>query len=360
MQANAWREVSIQSLIYNYQSILRFGGLPICAVIKADAYGHGAQRLGHLYEALGASMLAVATLAEGVALRKNGIRIPILILGFTPPCDAEILEAYELTQTVGDPNHIEGLNNAVKGGVLSVHLKIDTGMSRYGIGHTAFDMLDLVAKCANLRLTGVYTHYATADEGASDPLLRRALARFAPWRKEAHARFGDEVIVHDCNSALLLSGLGQELARVGILLYGYPPSATLAEKLPLIPAMTLKSRVVALHTLCAGESVGYGCAYTAKSRKRIATISIGYADGLPRAASGYSVYIRGIPCPILGNICMDACMVDVTHLATIEVGEVVTIFGGEANGANLLARQAESIPYEILARIGTRAPLHYC
>jgi alanine racemase len=124
--------------------------------------------------------------------------------------------------------------------------------------------------------------------------------------------------------------------------------------------MTLKSRVVALRSLSVGESVGYGCAYTARSRKRIATISIGYADGLPRAASGYPVYIRGIPCPILGNICMDACMVDVTHLVSLEIGEEVTIFGGEASGANVLARQAESIPYEILARIGTRAPIHYC
>lgn len=357
MQASAWREVSIEALIYNYHSILRFGGIPLCAVIKADAYGHGARRLGQLYEALGAAMLAVATLGEGVALRKSGIRLPILILGYTPPCDAPLLAEYRLIQTVGDMAYLEGL--AAYKESISIHLKIDTGMSRYGLSYTALDALAKLDGYPKIRPTGVYTHYATADAGAEDVALKRAMTRFAPWREAAHLRYGDNVIVHDCNSALLLAGVGKELARVGILLYGYPPATALAEKLPIIPAMTLKSRVVALRTLSAGESVGYSGAYQVKSKKRVATVSIGYADGLPRQASGYPVCIGGIPCPILGRVCMDACMVDVTHLGQVKIGEEVVVFGKGGPGAEHLAAHVGSIPYETLSRIGGRAPIVY-
>ena len=358
METNAVREVSIESLIHNYHSIRRLSPTPLCAVIKADAYGHGAARLALLYEALGVSYLAVATLGEGVALRERGARCPILILGYTPPVYASYLVAYKLTQSGGSLPYLFALSREVTG-TLSVHIQVDCGMGRYGFPAKEVAVLEKIKDIPHIKVTGVYTHYPTADMEEDGGALSLGIQQFSPWREAARRVFGDEVILHDANSACFLRGHGGEMARVGILLYGYLPSRRFVGALPLIPAMTLKSHVVALRTLSCGEGVGYGHTFVAKEKTLVATLSVGYADGLTRNATGHPVYIRGVPCPILGRVCMDACMVDASHTEGLSLGEPAILFGKGAKGADALADKAGTIPYEILSRVGSRVPIRY-
>ncbi len=359
MEYLCWREVSRGALFHNFEAVKRLSPAPLCCVVKANGYGHGAVPLGRLYEAFGASYLAVATWKEGLHLRQGGIRLPILILGVTPPKTVPVLEAASLTQSVGSLALGEMYDRYAKG-KLPVHLQIDTGMGRAGFRKGAeYAELEAVFTKKHLSVEGIYTHFATADMGDGIPYLHGQTSAFEEAIDYLEQRGHSVGIRHGANSAMLLRGYVWDMPRVGILLYGYPPSHEIPCPLDLQPAMSLYGKIVGLRWVEAGESVGYGATWKSPGRRLIATLPLGYADGIPRCTQGFRVLVRGIPAPVVGRICMDQCMCDVTEVPGVSLFDTATVFGGESTGADALAGCCHTIPYEILTGIGERIPTVY-
>jgi alanine racemase len=332
----------------------------IIAVVKANAYGHGAPAAAMALQEAGATMLAVADIEEGIVLRNAGVTAEILIFGALSVSDVAGVFEYKLTPTISTPGAGRSLQMAAaKRGVrLECHLKIDTGMNRLGlrfdnIHHT----LPEVVASANLEIIGVYTHFATADD-AEHPLFQTQRERFANVLAEL-PRFGIRPrLVHAANSAATLrdSRVWFDLVRPGLLMYGVVPPP-LASTIPLQPVMSLRSRVVAVKGVKQGEIVGYGALWTAPKPGRIAVVPAGYADGLDlRMAGRGSVLIRGRRSPIVGSVCMDMIMVDVADVQ-VETGDEVVIVG-EQDGERIEVREIAAAigtnPYEVLCRVGTR------
>jgi alanine racemase len=343
----------------------------VIAVVKANAYGHGAGQVALALEQAGADLLACADIEEGVALRAAGVRADILVFGALSVSDLDGLFDCRLTPTISTPGAAHAVQSAAERYKRRVryHLKIDTGMNRLGF---RFDNLrrtlpGLLAS-PNLDLEAVYTHFATADAPESR-LFNEQRVRFDRAKKEveelnrgARKERGENdspsPYVHAANSAALLrdSRVWYDRVRPGLLLYGIVPPP-LASTLPLTPIMTLGSRVVAVKGVRAGEGVGYGASFTAEQPTTIAVVPAGYADGLDlRLAGRGSVLIRGRRAPIVGSVCMDMLMADVTGLEASPGDEVVIIGSQGADRIDVreMAAQIGTIPYEILSRIGSR------
>ena len=347
----------------------------VIAVVKANAYGHGAGQVGLALEDAGADLLACADIEEGHALREAGVRAEILVFGALSVSDLDGLFDCRLTPTISTPGAARAVQAAAEKYTqrLRYHLKIDTGMNRLGF---RFDNLrrslpELLAS-ANLELAAVYTHFATADDPAS-PLFSEQRVRFERALKEIAEldRVGGDYLapggstrperspyIHAANSAALLrdSRVWYDRVRPGLLLYGLVPPP-LASLLPLSPIMTLTSRIVAVKGVRAGEGVGYGVKFNAESATTIAIVPAGYADGLDlRLAGRGSVLIRGRRAPIVGSVNMDMLMADVTGLEVSPGDEVVIIGSQGADRIDVreMAAQIGTIPYEILCRIGSR------
>lgn len=340
----------------------------VLAVVKADAYAHGAVPVARAAVDAGATHLGVALVEEGVALRDAGIEVPILVLSEPPPEAAPEVVARGLTPIVYTDVGVEALAKAVAesgGPPLRVHLKIDTGMHRVGVAcarATAF--AGRVAEHPELDLAGVCTHFAVADEPDRADTARQ-LERFAAARAELAAAGLDPRPVHAANSAAAIGFPDSrfDLVRIGIALYGIPPAPGVGEDLGLVPALSLRSRVAHVKRLPAGERVSYGLRYELPTDAGIATVPIGYADGVPRnlAATGAEVLVRGRRCRIAGTVTMDQLMVDVGDLP-VEVGDVVTLIGADGPESVTAAEWAErlgTIGYEIVCGIGPRVPREY-
>ena len=357
----------------NYAEAARCAaGLEVIAVVKADAYGHGAAPVARALAAAGCPRLAVATVAEGCALRAAGLRAPILVLGGVHDAAEDAVEA-RLTPVVHHPGNLEALRKAAPrgpgpgGAALGVHVEVDTGMRRMGVpAEEAVELLAAVAREPALRLEGVFTHFARADEPDPGPSLEQ-LARLRAVLATARARGVDPGLVHCANSAGLLLGAALAAAlpeagavRPGILLYGVQPAAHVAA--PLRPAMTLRTRVAQLRVAQPGDGVGYSALYRAPRRTRIATLPIGYADGVPVAATNRgAVLIRGRRCSFAGRVSMDFVAVDVGD-APVEIGDEALVFGATEQGSlpvEAAAEAAGTIPYELLVRVGARVPRVY-
>jgi alanine racemase len=342
----------------------------VIAVVKANAYGHGAGQVALALEEAGADLLACADIEEGAALRGAGVRAEILVFGALSVSDLDGLFDCDLTPTISTPGAAHAVQAAAERYSRRVryHLKIDTGMNRLGF---RFDnvrrTLPGLLASQNLDLAAVYTHFATADD-AESPLFNEQRARFERVRAEIedmnrgarkerrHER--DAPYVHAANSAALLrdSRVWYDRVRPGILLYGIVPPP-LASTLPLTPIMTLRSRIVAVKGVRPGEGVGYGVRFAPEQPATIAIVPAGYADGLDmRLAGRGSVLIRGRRAPIVGAVNMDMLMADVTGLDASPGDEVVIIGsqGGDRIDAREMAAQIGTIPYEILCRIGSR------
>lgn len=338
-------EIDLKRAEQNFRFVReRVGGL-LCCVVKADAYGHGAAVLAPLYERWGADWLAVATAREGITLREAGVTLPCLVLGYTPPAEADLLTEHRLTQSVGSLSYAEALSAAC-GQTLSVHIAIDTGMGRFGFrcfeSEAVFWSLVRALRLPRLHAEGIFTHFAT---GAGDA-CKKQRARFEEVLADLTEMGLKPPLVHGANSALALGEGGWDMARVGILLYGYTPNGETRE---VLPVLSLTGRVVARRTVGRGETVGYGGAYLAERPRLIATLPVGYADGIPRGAAGATVQIRGIPCPIVGRVCMDQTTVDATEVPHLQEGDVFCLpdFGE-------LAAVCGTIPYELLTHPRTR------
>jgi alanine racemase len=358
-KARTWAEVSLSALEHNYNAI-RARLKPetrLCCVVKANAYGHGAERVAPHLQSLGADAFAVATLPEAISLRECGIARPILIFGITPPepeFTSELLR-YDLTQTIEDYDTAQALSRQASQlrGVLKCHIKINTGMNRLGMTNKSDIRALLNSPPPNISVDGVFTHFAVSDTPGGEKYTQMQLALFNDLTQNAQ---NPQLIRHSANSGAILGypETHMDMARAGIALYGYPTSAD------LLPVMELKSRVIAVHALLPGESVSYGGRYTAASERKIAVLPIGYADGLFRSLSGkLEVQIGGKLVPQIGTICMDMCMIDATELPSVQTGDIAMIFGREAKTAFDVAEICGTIPYEILCAVSARVPRVY-
>ncbi len=351
----------------------------VIAVVKANAYGHGSERVAQALEAAGADLLACADIEEAIVLRRAGVRVPILVFGALSVSDLDGLFEYSLTPTISTPSAARAAQAAAARNTRTIgyHLKIDTGMNRLGFRHDNLRRtLPEVLASPNLRLEAIYTHFATADEPEM-PFFEQqrtnfeaALQVIAELRAGAPAQAGPDdgaVLIHAANSAATLrdSRVWYDLVRPGLLLYGIVPPP-LASTIPLVPVMSLKSRVVAVKGIRPGEGVGYGLRFKTDKPVTTAVIPAGYADGIDLRVSGRcSVLIRGHRAPIVGAVSMDMMMVDVTDLGDVSPGDEVVIIGRQGGeswqqiDAREMAAAIGTIPYEVVCRIGSRIERQY-
>jgi alanine racemase len=366
-----WAEVDLDAVRANVRTLADFAApAALMAVVKADGYGHGAVPVARAALDAGASWLGVALVEEGAELRAAGIDAPILVLSEPPPAAAPAVVGLGLTPVAYTPVGIEALAKAVAhadtADALPVHLKVDTGMHRVGcMVDDAQALAESVAARDELHLEGVLTHFAVADE-PDNPYTWQQLDRFdavLTALRDAGVAFD---MVHAANSAGLLV-VGDrarfDLVRCGIAVYGVPPAPDIAGRVPLRPAMSLKARVSHVKTLAAGARISYGLRYTMPRDGSVATVPVGYADGVPRAlsATGGEVVVRGRRHPIAGTVTMDQFMVDVGD-APVEVGDEVVLLGRDGNAevtADEWADRLGTINYEIVCGIGRRVPRTY-
>lgn len=367
-----WAEVDLDKIEANYLAIRAYVSpqSKIMTIVKADGYGHGAPFVAKAFDDAGTDWFGVSNIEEAEQLRIAGIEKPILILGYTPPEFAGMLIKQRVTQTLFSMEYGEQLSAAAKeaGGTVDVHLKLDTGMSRIGfLFHGEEDAPDLLqdgaaaAALPNLRIDGVFTHFAVSDE-PGNPFTRTQFERFiraVALLEEQGLRFS---LRHCCNSAGLLNypEMQLDMVRPGIILYGLTPAVGMPLPIELQPAMALKTMLFQTKTLTPGTPVSYGMIYRTPSARRVGTLPIGYADGYARSLSDRAdVLIHGKRARIVGRVCMDQCMADVTDIPNAQSGDVVTVIGrdgGETVSMEEIAAQMGTINYETACLIGKRVP----
>ncbi|MDR3334141.1 MAG: alanine racemase [Treponema sp.] len=342
-------------------------GTLICAPVKADAYGHGALQVARAAIAAGARYLAVATIQEGIDLREAGIKAPILVLSLPLPEELPDLVTQRLIPLVGDREFAEAADQVATqvGTPLGVHLKIDTGMGRVGCRpEEAADLAAFINSRNSLEYQGTATHLAVADSVAAEEqdYTKKQLTRFREAVQAIKDAGIDPGIVHAANSGAVLFHEDSyfNMIRPGILLYGYAPTLEPVPALPVEPVMELTTCIVFIKEVKKGETVSYGRTWIAPKDTIIATIPVGYGDGLPRGLSGnYSVLINDQWYPLVGRICMDQCMIDLGAASVVRRWEQVTVFGAKAQSAAVIAQKLHTIPYEITCNINKRVPRVY-
>ena len=371
LQKRTWAEISLPNIRHNYEAIRASlpAGCRFLGVVKADAYGHGAAAVSRLLQEAGADYLAVSCLDEALELRDNGIEMPILILGHTPPEYTETLLDRHITQTVSALAKAREYSEAAGalGRKLRIHIKLDTGMSRLGYlcAGSYFEkgvenLLETVA-LPNLEIEGVYTHFAVSDEPGEDceAYTRAQFKLFTEVVAAVESRGGMRFAIRHCaNSGAVVSypEMALDMVRPGLLLYGYGDESG---RLGLRPCMRLVTTVSTIKHYEPGTSVSYGRRFTTERRTRMGVLGIGYADGLPRLISNKCSFAApGGFAPQRGSICMDMCMVDLTDLPDTHVGSEVEIFG-PANDLCTLSDAAQTIPYELLCAVSKRVPRVY-
>lgn len=361
-------EIDLDALEHNLQYFRR--QLPqetaVMAVVKADAYGHGAIHVALYLQAVGVKHFAVAFLDEAIQLRHAGITEEILVLGYTPAKGIELAIEHNIAITVYTLEMLRVIEAAGEraGQSVKIHLKVDTGMGRIGFVPSEIEQyIEALHEKRWIDLVGVYTHFATADEVDSEFTLRQSESF-----QEVVARLNEEfpqTLVHLSNTAAAINfpGINQSAARIGIGLYGLLPAPEVGGGEELKPVMAVKTEVIYVKTIEPGQTVSYGATFKADRETVVATLPIGYADGFPRNLSnrGY-VLIHGKRAPIIGRVCMDQTMVDVTDIAEVMAGDEVVIFGeqgGEVLRVDYYADLLGTINYELVTIIGKRIPRIY-
>ncbi|MCA9902342.1 MAG: alanine racemase [Anaerolineae bacterium] len=357
-----WVEISPQAIAHNVRRLKQIIGtrVALMAVVKADGYGHGAITVARAALANGASYLAVANLEEAIILREAGIRAPILILSYTPIEAVSLAITHDLTLTVYDAALAEAYHQQAQQAQqpLRVHLKIDTGMGRLGL--LPASLSTTFASFTHLDFEGVYTHFSVADENAAF-----TAEQVQVFRRQVDALRARGMIfryVHAANSAGTLTSPDNhfDLVRVGLALYGLSPSNVVPAPPDFIPAMTWKSLIASVKTLPAGHTIGYGNTYITQRESRIAVIPVGYADGLRRAPTHQGeVLVRGQRAPIVGRVSMEKTIIDVSHIADVNIGDEVVLLGAQDDeriSAEEIGRKLGTINYEVVCSILPRVP----
>ena len=367
----AWMEVDLAALQHNYRLTARRAGVPVMAVVKADAYGHGAVPVALALAEAGATRFAVATVDELKELRAAGIAGPVLVLGYIAPHDYAQFLYNEGIATVFSYEQAAALSTAAahSGCIADVHIKIDTGMSRIGfpVDDAAVAEIARIAALPALSVGGIFSHLACADEPLH-PYNERQLAAFSDMVERCRRAGVEFPLRHLGNSAaaLYLPAMAFDMVRAGIILYGCYPGPGLPD-VGLRPVMSVKARLARVFTVPAGTGVSYGCSWIAPRHSVLATLPLGYADGVPRLTSNRgAVLLHGRRAPIVGRVCMDQFMVDVTDLTaaglTVQTGDEAVLIGTQ-NGATISADewavQAETITYELFCHLGQRLPRYY-
>lgn len=369
--------INLNAIVHNVKEVKRVlkPSAGIMAVIKADAYGHGAVETARALDAMDSEGEApvqaygVAIVEEGISLRKAGIKKPILLLGFTADEQLDEVIDYGLTQTIYSLEKAEALNKraVAKGKIVDIHIKIDTGMSRIGFKpcEESRDIILKLAKLPGIRIAGIFSHLACADETDKTSTLLQ-YKRFTSFVGELENKGLSIAIKHISNSAAVIDmpELNMDMVRLGIATYGMYPSAEVNhEAVRLIPALEWKTHISFVKEIDKGCPVSYGAVFTADRKMRVATIPVGYADGYPRTLSNKGrVLIRGKSARILGRICMDQFMVDVSEIPDAECGDIVTLVGHDGNEFIPIeepAAMSGSFNYEFACSIGSRVPRVY-
>ncbi len=384
-----WAEVSLGALAYNLEAIRKYVNPPqekrktprkILSIVKGNGYGHGGPEVAKALEKAGSDWFGVTCADEGIAVRKNGVRKPILILTSFVPGEESRLVEHDLTAVIHRCEQLELLDRAAarRGGKRRVpfHLKIDTGMNRLGIAPGDVECFARqLGKCKNIQLTGIFSHFASSGvftESFVGQQTREQEERFYAALERLRALGIDPGIVHLANSAAIVSRpeTWADMVRPGAILYGYHPGYDPIEKreeaearLPLKPVMSLRSRIISVRNVAAGDGVGYDATFVAQRPTRIGVLAAGYGDGIHRSLGNRgNVLLRGKLAPIVGIISMDVTMIDVTDIEGTEVGDVATIHGTDGThvlAANRVARSIGTVTSDLLCAVSQRVPRLY-
>ena len=360
---DVYAEIDLDAVKHNLTAIRRHisPNSKLCAVVKANAYGHGAIQVSKVAVECGADFLAVATVEEGLELRRAGFNVPILILGLIPAdTAAKVVVDNDLTATVADLQLAQKISSAAfnLNKIAKVHLKIETGMGRIGIyPENSIELAKNIAALPNIEPEGIFSHFADADN-PDRSFTRHQIEIFSETADKIRSAGVNIKIRHIAESAAALDILEAHfnMVRAGIITYGLYPAANFPKIIALRPAMKLISRIVYLKTVKKGVSVGYGRDFVAKRDSIIATLPIGYADGYIRAYKGFHVDIRGKIAPIAGRICMDQTMIDVTDVDGVKIGDEVILFGSDLISIDDAAKYLQTINYEVTCLVSARVP----
>ncbi len=372
-----WAEIDLDAVKHNFLKI-RESINPkskIMCVVKADAYGHGAEFLSKEYQTLGADWFSVSNIDEAMQLRDCGITKPILILGYTPVTEAPKLAQFSISQAVLSEEYAEELSKvAVQNEItVKVHVKLDSGMARIGLvchDEMLCDQttrsLEKIYHKKGLELEGLFTHFAVSDEGKDGEIAtKKQYQNFMRVVNRFQEKGYKIPLCHCCNSGAILDypEMDLDMVRAGIILYGLLPSIKTRNQLDFKPVMQLKTVISQLKTVKGHTPVSYGGTFVTTRQTKIASVPIGYADGYFRSFSNRSeMLVRGKRVPVIGRVCMDQLMLDVTDVSQVEEGDVVTVFGKDGSeeiSASDLAKLADTISYEIICLLGKRVPRVY-
>ena len=365
LNRDAWAEVNLDAIRHNLRSIRNHvdRSVKLCAVVKANAYGHGAIAVSRIALEEGADVLAVATVDEGLELRAAGFTTPILILGLIPASAVEAAINAELTCAVADLDLAKKISDAAvrQDRIAKLHLKLETGMGRIGAAiENAADLAESIVRLPSVELEGVFSHFAAADT-VDKTFTREQIGLFRRAIEAIEARGVSIAIRHIAESAAILEipEAHFDMVRSGIITYGLYPSDEVSRTIELREAMRLKARVAFVKKIPRGTSIGYGREFVAERDSVIATLPLGYADGYIRAYKGFYVEINGKRAPIAGRVCMDQVMIDVTDIGGVSVGDEVTLFGSPTLTIDDAARHLHTINYEVTCLISPRIPRNY-
>ena len=365
-----WAEVNLDHLAHNMKEVKK--GISkdtlACAVIKADGYGHGAVEIADTLEKSGADRFAVATLTEAIELRKSGVQIPVMVMGYTPEEAFDTILDFDIVQTVYTYEQARFFSEKAlaSGRKMTVHIKVDTGMSRLGFQTREQDLekVKKILEMKGLTVEGIFTHFAVADDANKD-FTYKQFARFQEFTRKLEADGYAIPIKHVSNSAAIidLPEMNLDMVRPGLMLYGlYPSPEVDHERIQLKKVLSLKARIALIKDLEKGRAISYGLIYETKETRRIATLPVGYADGFTRLLTEKaSVLVNGNPYPVVGRICMDQTMVDITG-EEAALGDPVTIISnrdGDPNTVDVFAEMLGTINYEIVCMISRRVPRIY-
>ncbi|HVI42471.1 MAG TPA: alanine racemase [Anaerovoracaceae bacterium] len=365
-----WAEINLSNLDYNIKQIKqKVGEKEILGVVKADGYGHGAVAVSKVLLQNGVKTLAIATLQEAITLREGGITCPVIMLGITPGMYVDTLLKYDITPVTSSCENAAAISAAAEaaGKVIEAFVAVDTGMGRIGFlpDDESVEEFKKISRLSNLKIKGLFSHFATADE--KDKTYAEAqLSHYnniyeklkqagvdIPWRT-----FANSAAIMEIPAAHF------DAVRPGIVLYGcYPSQEVDRDQLSIKPVMSVKANIVHLKKVQPGFSVSYGRKFTTERESLIATLALGYADGYPRYLSGKGrVIVNGVYAPVVGNICMDQCMIDVTDVPNVKLGDEVVLMGTQGNltiPADEIGEKTGTINYEIVCAFGQRLPKVY-
>ncbi|EPY2271904.1 alanine racemase [Clostridium sporogenes] len=365
-----WAEIDLDNLQHNLKEIKKIcGNKEVIGVIKANAYGHGAMEIAPTLLENGVSRLAVAVLSEAMELRMSGVKESIMILGYTPWTLGDMLLDNDIEQSVYSYNDALELSRiaVLKRKILKIHIVVDTGMGRIGFLPTKESVENVykISKLPNIKIEGVFSHFSSADELDKDYTLYQ-MNKYNQFINKLEEKNIQVPIKHIANSAAIidLESTHLDAVRAGIIMYGYYPSNyVLRNNIKLKPVMSLKTSIVHIKKVSSGEYISYGRTFKTEKESIIATLPIGYADGYNRLLSNKGkVIVNGKLAPVIGRVCMDQCMIDVTSIEDLKVGDVVTIMG-EENGVSYTAEDIASeigtISYEVICNVNKRVPRVY-